>query len=499
MSKHFTIGTRGSLLAVTQCSLIQELLEQKSGNKFSLETIQTQGDQITDKALWQLEGKDFFTKELDAALLQDKVDLVVHSYKDLGSERPEGIELGAVTQRQFANDILLMKKETIKNLGALDKIVIGTSSPRRIINIECSLLPYLPGVHANTKIECQVLRGNVNTRIQKLKDGGYHGIVLALAGLERLASHPDSEATLKNLLNDLDFLILPQREFPSSASQGALAIEYHSNAPEAKSIERALATVHHDTTASEVRRERKAFKAYGGGCHLAVGIFVKKVKDHYVHIEKGQVDNKLIEKIFIEDQDLSELKGKTSFLVLGEQDQLTVQKSIISSVPNDTNLFVTSKYCFHVLNKNQQNHLWAAGTRTAKALTAAGFWVNGVCDFAGHDELVELKNSNAVKMICGKNWKVLSHSESDSPVGEVIGCYEREYSGDAHNDIFKADILFWGSFECYTQYIEKYPELDDKIHTCGLGKTYESFLQAKKIVVPIIDMKAFKSLTKVIS
>src|SRR5690606_15792212 len=99
MSKKFIIGTRGSLLAVTQCTLIKELLEQRTQKQFELKTMKTQGDQITDKPLWQLEGKDFFTKELDAALLTDEVDLVIHSYKDLGSERPEGITLGAITKR----------------------------------------------------------------------------------------------------------------------------------------------------------------------------------------------------------------------------------------------------------------------------------------------------------------------------------------------------------------------------------------------------------------
>src|SRR5690606_21785539 len=136
----YKIGTRGSLLAVTQSTLMKNELERISGEKFELVLIKTQGDQITNKPLWQLEGKDCFTKELDEALLAGTVDLVIHSYKDLGSERPQGIKLAAVTERKFAHDILLIPQ---KNVDALSNwegdFIVGTSSPRRIVNLTRSL------------------------------------------------------------------------------------------------------------------------------------------------------------------------------------------------------------------------------------------------------------------------------------------------------------------------------------------------------------------------
>ena len=166
----YKIGTRGSLLAVTQSTLIKNELERISGEKFELVLIQTQGDQITNKPLWQLEGKDFFTKELDEALLNESVDFVIHSYKDLGSERPEGIKLAAVTERRFAHDILLMPKQIIKDLKDWKgDLVIGTSSPRRIVNLTASLKKYLPYLkNQDTIIRCETLRGNVNTRIKNM-------------------------------------------------------------------------------------------------------------------------------------------------------------------------------------------------------------------------------------------------------------------------------------------------------------------------------------------
>src|SRR5690606_24111480 len=221
--KTYKIGTRGSLLAVTQSTLIMNECERISGEKFELVLIKTQGDEITNKPLWQLEGKDFFTKELDEALLKGDVDFLIHSYKDLGSVRPEGIKLAAITERRFAQDVLLIPRETIKKLPTWEgEFKVGTSSPRRIVNLTRSLPDYLP---TKPQVVCEMLRGNVNTRIKKLNDGNYDAIVLALAGIERLAHTEKAKAELKGLLKDLDYFILPQTVFPSSASQGALGIE----------------------------------------------------------------------------------------------------------------------------------------------------------------------------------------------------------------------------------------------------------------------------------
>jgi hydroxymethylbilane synthase len=193
----YKLGTRGSLLAVTQSTLIKNQLEALSGEKFELVTIKTQGDEVTNKPLWQLEGKDFFTKELDEALLKGEVDFVIHSYKDLGSIRPEGIRLAAVTERRFAHDILLIPQEHVDRLNNWQgEFVVGTSSPRRIANLTHSLPDYLPYIKS---IRCETLRGNVNSRIRKLREGQYHAITLALAGIERLAHTEKSANELKEL------------------------------------------------------------------------------------------------------------------------------------------------------------------------------------------------------------------------------------------------------------------------------------------------------------
>ena len=292
--KHYKIGTRGSLLALTQCNQVRVELERLTGDTFELEVIKTQGDLITNAPLWQLDGKDFFTKELDEALLSSKVDLVVHSYKDLGSVRPEGITLAAVTKRTFAHDILLIKNQTIAELKNKNEIIVGTSSPRRMVNLEQGLAPFLP-FGAAKKISTKVLRGNINTRIQKLQDGEYDAIVLALPGIERLALTESSRIELQRLLTGMNFMTLPQSTFPSSASQGALGIECAVNRSDKGELFNKLQKMQDATTVEEVSRERVAFNKYGGGCHLAVGINVKKKDNFFIHVHRGVLENEAVQ------------------------------------------------------------------------------------------------------------------------------------------------------------------------------------------------------------
>ena len=289
MPKTYRVGTRGSLLALTQCNQIINQLRQLTGDNFELEIIKTQGDQNTTIPLWQMEGQNFFTKELDQALIEKKVDLVVHSYKDLGSIRPSELELAAITKRSYPHDILLIKKETISNLKNLNEFIVGTSSLRRISNIGNHLKKFLPS--ENLKIVTQTLRGNVNSRILKLQEGKYHAIILALAGLERLSETEE----VRHLTEGLDFMVLPLSIFPSAASQGALAIEvFRGNSELLEKIK----LVQDPNTFEEVRRERKAFNDYGGGCHLAVGINVLKLDNNFLHLHQGELNNKEVSKNF---------------------------------------------------------------------------------------------------------------------------------------------------------------------------------------------------------
>lgn len=494
-NQNYLIGTRGSLLAVTQCTLLKEQIESLTNATFDLRKIKTEGDQKTEKPLWQLDGKDFFTKELDAALLKDEIDLVVHSYKDLGSDRPEGLKLAAIGKRSFAHDILLIKKETIAQIKSKKEFIVGTSSPRRIVNIENSLKQFLPQASEELEVKCEMLRGNVNTRIQKMVDGNYDAIVLALAGIERLAKKEDSKQVLEGLLEGLTFLVLPQKTFPSSASQGALAVEIHEDSSKKEELMEVLSSIHHPATVEEVKRERKAFVGYGGGCHLAVGIHVKKHKDLFIHIHQGKHNDSSVSKIEIEGQDEELVKNKKAMFVLGEKDKLINQSPLKTVVKERHNLFVTSQYCLDAAVESNYNSLWASGSRTHRKLAELGHWVCASADGFGHEEILSLKESKAIQIMLGDaKWLTLSHTQASSPVGEVVGCYSRQVDNAANIQVDDYELFYWGSFFQYEQYISKFPQLKDKIHACGLGKTYDQFVEKGIKVYPVADMKTFKEL-----
>lgn len=498
---HYKIGTRGSLLALTQCTVTKNLIESLTDSTFELIPISTQGDQIVDKPLWQLDGKDFFTKELDHALLTNEVDLVVHSYKDLGTERPEGIKLQTITERKYANDIILIKNNTIKEIPNLKTFIMGTSSPRRTVNLNKKLKDFLPGASKDLKVECRSVRGNVNTRIEKLLSGEYHAITLALAGLERLTKMEKSSAIVAELLKDMNFMILPQKVFTSAASQGALAIECKDDTSNV--LQKTLSSVHHTLTASEMKRERKAFGSYGGGCHLAVGINVKKVHDFYVHIHEGEVDKKEISILKLEGFDYSPLKGLKAYHVIGDKDFLIEKSSINSVIPEDLNIFNTSTYCNHNLPTSYSS-LWSAGNSTMKKLIADGHWVNGSAEGFGHDVIENYKNSGAVQlMLSGKTWGVLSHDKASSTVGEVIPSYTHKLKENCEVSIEMqaADIILWSSVIQFKMYLEFFPELKSKKHACGLGKTFTLIKEqmtedGKSKLIPCIDHQHLLNQTK---
>lgn len=507
MSTHYKIGTRGSLLALTQCGQVKDQLEALTGDTFELVVIKTQGDMIQNAPLWQLDGKDFFTKELDEALLNGDVDLVVHSYKDLGSVRPEGIELAAVTKRTFAHDILLIKNETIPTIKHRAEFIVGTSSPRRIVNIEKQLADYLPK-GKNAAVKTKMLRGNVNTRIQKLRDGDYDAIVLALPGIERLALTPDSNAELKKLLNGINFMILPQSIFPSAASQGALGIECKKERTDNGELLKKLSLMSDLTTRSEVERERKAFNEYGGGCHLAVGVNVKKLSpikgEFFLHSHRGELDGKHIEKYELEGRMLPAFFAPPkAFLGMPANDELLVKKNIPVTLDKGLHLYITSKYCLDAIVDSEPSTLWAAGNKTMRDLADMGFWVNGTSDSIGDEEMRALRSSKAVSIMCDTNAPliVLSNDEARSTLteAEIIACYKREInekvSDEFSNMILACDVFYWTSFFQYEAFVNKFPAIKDKFHACGVGKTLDLF-KAKNIdVIAMADISEFKNWT----
>ena len=239
--RNLVIATRESRLALWQAEHVKALLEQR-GHTVSLLGMTTKGDQILDRSLSKVGGKGLFVKELETALEEGRADLAVHSLKDVPMDLPDGFSLACVMEREDPRDALVSPK--FASLADLPQgSVVGTSSLRRVV--------LLRALRPDLKIE--PLRGNLDTRLRKLDDGGYDAIVLAAAGLKRLGLSQRIAQTFE-----------PSQMLPS-AGQGALAIEVRSDRADLLEL---LAPLADQRTWMAVAAERAVSRAMGGSCSM---------------------------------------------------------------------------------------------------------------------------------------------------------------------------------------------------------------------------------------
>lgn len=243
MSKHIRVGTRASALARAQTDhVIAELKKKHPNLTIETITIKTTGDAVIDKPLSTVGGKGLFTKEIEDALLAKEIDLAVHSLKDLPTELPRWLQLGAITIREDPRDALVGK--SMKQLRE-DGIKIGTSSLRRKAQIK-RLCP---------KAKVVNLRGNVDTRLKKVREDVVDCTVLALAGLRRLGREKEVSAVM-----DIEDML------PAPA-QGAVGIEIREEDKELRDL---LRCINSDVTTKRVTAERAFLAKLGGGCQVPV-------------------------------------------------------------------------------------------------------------------------------------------------------------------------------------------------------------------------------------
>ncbi|TGA97003.1 hydroxymethylbilane synthase [Sporolactobacillus shoreae] len=247
------VGSRKSTLALTQSGLVIESLSNKSDRfSFAVQHIVTKGDRILDVTLSKVGGKGLFVKEIERALLDGEIDFAVHSMKDMPAELPEGLEIASIPLREDPHDVLLSQGH--KRLEELTPgAVVGTSSLRRAAQI----------LNVRPDLNIRSLRGNVDTRIGRLKSGDFDAIVLAAAGMKRLGVSEKGEN-------------LPFNRVLPAVGQGALAIECRSSDDELKAL---LNTINHDETAVTVRAERSFLKRLNGGCQVPIAAFCERGND----------------------------------------------------------------------------------------------------------------------------------------------------------------------------------------------------------------------------
>ena len=256
--KSLVIGSRGSDLALWQANTVKSLLEQ-AGISSTIKIITTRGDRVQDLSFDKMEGKGFFTREIEEELLAGTIDLAVHSHKDLPTVSPPGLCIAAVSAREDASDVILIREEKVDEKRQYLLPVhakVGTSSFRRKLLLQAW----------RTDVRIEDLRGNVPTRVNKLREGSFDAILLAWAGLKRL-----------NLdLSGLRVVRLPHREFAPAPAQGVLALQTRENDTQ---LINALRALHHHDVSECIGLERRVLNLLEGGCLTPLGIICKPDRD----------------------------------------------------------------------------------------------------------------------------------------------------------------------------------------------------------------------------
>ena len=247
MDNKITIGARGSKLSLAYANKVKSnILSQVQGidREIIIKKIKTSGDLFQNKKISEIGGKDLFCKEIEEKLIKKEIDIAVHSLKDMDSEETKGLTIHAYLERNDARETFVSK--SFNKISDIKEGKIGSSSKRRELQVKL----------LNKNIKVESIRGNVDTRIEKIERGEYDGVILALAGLETL--------NLKNHIKQIFSL----KEFIPTAGQGIIAVQCRENDEYVKKI---LKKINHTSTEICALAERSFLKTLGGDCDTAVG------------------------------------------------------------------------------------------------------------------------------------------------------------------------------------------------------------------------------------
>lgn len=475
-SRIFRIGTRRSLLALTQSGMVKAALEAAHpGVRIELVGIDTEGDEVnqnrfSELPLHQLDGKNFFVKELDEALLAKRTDISVHSYKDLSLDRPDGLIIAAIPKRANSRDIALFHPRALEKITRGEVLVIGSSSPRRAENTPRFLKAILPG--GRTEIRMTPMRGNVPTRLKKLHDNvdGMDGIVLAFAGLSRLC-HTEE---VQKLLAGLQRIVLPLDQCPAAPGQGALAIECRSDDTEVIAL---LKSSHCPVTADYVAREREVLKRFGGGCHQAFGASAVPLADAKpLTFIRGKSDAG-------DPLDLTEWEAPRYNGSINIWDGSAHRSTGTKTTPLNVTLPVSDAPVFvahyravtaEILPLLKDRRIWTSGFMSWQKLAELGLWVEGSAENLGFSHIRDTFSDPLLQLPAFAQWIILTHEGALDTwaEGTAVATYKVEESATVPEGLETATHIWWASASQWMRLKQKAKRATH--HACGAGKTAEA-------------------------
>lgn len=496
------LGTRRSLLAMAQSNLIAcALRELRPEQDVEVVALDTRGDRDLETPLDRVTDPDFFSAELDRALADGRIDFAVHSMKDIDAKRPANFSTAAIPARENPRDVVLFHADIVSRLDAGKPIRIGTSSARRRKNTEAFLQAHLPRRQRDPILEFSPLRGPVEQRVARIAapirddargDDALDGVVLALAGLERLWNDPHGRRALAPHLRNARWMVLPLSACPSAPAQGALALECRADDAPTRAVLREL---HNEMTATLVRREHDAVAALPEAARATAGATAVQ------HELLGQLmycsgsdggSHQLDWSRPAAPIDRRAARPWDGGAWQGRHERSPVTHTLDTS--DGGAVFVAHWLAASdELSAAPRARIWTSGTTSWRRLAARGLWIEGCADNLGFADVTTTLACGVLQLPQLDRWTALTRrgaesSWSDSGIGNVVATYELADSGPADRDALRTDIeqstdFFWGSIEQFRDVEKLLPP--DARHACGAGKTARA-LAAAGIDAPLV-------------
>jgi hydroxymethylbilane synthase len=490
--KTLRLGTRRSALAWVQSSQVAAALRAAHpGLEVELVGIETRGDRVLDKPLSQIEGKEFFTAELDHALVEGSVDFSVHSLKDLSLERPREFVLAAVPRRANPRDIALFAPDVPQRLAEGAGLTIGTSSPRRAELLPPFLAQALP-FGARNALNLVNLRGNVDSRLRRLheprgSERHLDGIVLATAGLSRLYADTSTEREgrrlLDTLLAGLNIMVLPLTDSPGAPGQGALAIECRADDHDTRKL---LAVLEDPATRGAITLERQLLAEHGGGCHQRFGATLQWLPGLGGLLRTGGrsgTDVDITGERWLPDVVVADPAGAVkpwdgSHAPKSDARYRVNAAQLAAQLRGDA-VFVAHSRALppEAAAALRGKVVWTSGSSSWFRLAAQGVWVQGCGESMGAEAAAPLVSEPLLRLPAPSKWSVLTHAAAVEPWtqgswsgAQVIATYEVDDSSLPDEAALKsATHVFWSS----TAQFERGRGLVSSTahHASGPGKT----------------------------
>ncbi len=477
--KELIISSRESFLAKIQTKVAIQKIKTLFKGKIVTKYTSTIGDKDSSSRAWEKHGFGIFTNSLTKELISKKINIVVHSFKDLPVKNSNKTSF-ACLERDDPRDVILIKNTSLKK----QRLVIATSSPRRKYYLKL-LKDYLP--YQNFK--AKTIRGNVQTRLKKILESKKHdGVFMAKAAIDRIFKYGEKVDSkefkiFKSLFNNYEKVILPLSEFPSAAAQGCIALEYRNDDLKTKKI---LKKINHTSSLEDCSIERKYLAKWGGGCALDIGVTVENFLEKKILFAKGRDAH--TKKYFKEKKYLKKIiskKVKNIFPAKLSKYQMFKRELLDFSINlNNKNLLLTRGEFKTTKSLKNASNLGTSGITTWKKIKKKGILINWSLDgfgenyrniedhYRGKKALYKLTYSgNPIK----SKYPVISHYNLVPSINDFT-----------IDNLFLAQSFYWMSFSAFNLAIQLRPDILNKKNSCGPGQTYyqiSKFIPKEKLNV----------------